>query len=158
MFIEALKFWSISKIEAGHQSACINSEGELFLWGRGVFGEYPYPQKILTISNRVCDVSLGNTIGIAIDDKGIAWSWGSNTNGELGVGDRDPRIHPFPILNLKGKTVTQAFCGDQFVISLGNTVRKEIPGLNFSQHGQEVLKRKQKKKAKKRPKNADIKH
>ena len=77
------------------------------------------------------DVSLGNTISVAVDEKGIAWSWGANTNGELGVGDKDPRIHPFPILSLKGKNINRVFCGDQFAISLGRQVKKEIPNLNL---------------------------
>jgi X-linked retinitis pigmentosa GTPase regulator len=112
LHVDSLNFWTVVKIEAGFQSACINKEGELFLWGRGVFGEYPFPQKILTISNKVKEVSLGNTISVAVDEKGLAWGWGTNTCGELGVGDKEPRIHPFPILSLKGKTVTKVVCGD----------------------------------------------
>ena len=61
----------------------------------------------MTISGRVCDVSLGLTVGIAVDDTGLAWGWGPNENGEVGVGDMEPRVHPFPLLNLKGKIVSQ---------------------------------------------------
>jgi len=112
VLIDSLSYWMVSKVEAGFQSACISKDGEFFLWGRGVFGDYPYPQKILTISNRVVDVSLGQTMSVAVDEKGLAWSWGTNANGELGVGDHEPRIHPFPILSLKGKKVTSVCCGD----------------------------------------------
>jgi hypothetical protein len=51
-------------------------------------------------------VTLGNTLGAAVDAKGLVWSWGTNKMGELGVGDNDPRIHPYPILTLKGKVVS----------------------------------------------------
>ena len=72
-------------------------------------------------------MSLGREVGVAVDNQGLAWSWGHNTNGELGVGDNEPRVHPFPILNLKGKQVTRAHCGHNFVICLGSNIRKEIP-------------------------------
>jgi alpha-tubulin suppressor-like RCC1 family protein len=60
----------------------------------------------LTISNPVTDVKLGSHLGIAVDVKGLVWCWGANSVGELGVGDKDPRVHPYPILTLKGKIVT----------------------------------------------------
>ena len=78
------------------------------------------------------DVSLGKSISTAIDDQGLAWAWGSNKNGEIGVGDYEPRVHPFPLLNLKGKTVTRVSCGDQFTICLGKKIKKEIPNLNLT--------------------------
>ena len=73
----------------------------------------------MTISSKVVDVSLGLTVNIAVDEKGLAWSWGPNEHGELGIGDKEPRIHPFPVLNLKSKLVTSARCGDNFTFCLG---------------------------------------
>ena len=87
----------------------------------------------MTVSGKVKDVSLGLTVGVAIDESGLAWSWGPNENGELGIGDKEPRVHPFPILNLKGKVVTNIQCGNNFTICLGSQVRKEIPALDLSQ-------------------------
>ncbi len=71
---------------------------------------------------------------MAVDNKGLCWSWGINSMGELGVGDNDPRVHPYPVLTLKGKQVTSISCGNQFVIALGSKVRKEIPNLNLSKN------------------------
>jgi alpha-tubulin suppressor-like RCC1 family protein len=85
----------------------------------------------LTISNKVADISLGGTLGVAVDSKGLVWSWGANKAGELGVGDSDPRIHPYPVLTLKGKVVSSVNCGGQFVIALGRNLKKEIPGLKL---------------------------
>ena len=101
------------------------------MWGRGVFGEYPFPQKLMTVSNAVVDVSLGRNVNVAVDEKGLAWSWGENKEGELGVGDCEPRVHPFPVLSLKGKSVAAVFCGDSFVVALGSKVKKEVPGLSL---------------------------
>ena len=62
----------------------------------------------------------------AVDDKGLIWTWGQNKMGELGLGDCDPRLHPFPVLNLKGKFVTNVCCGDDFVMCLGKNIKKEV--------------------------------
>ena len=151
--IEALQDLKVVQIDANFNSACVTEQGELFLWGRGVWGDQPFPQKILTVSNPVIDLSLGRDVSVAIDDQGLAWSWGANTNGQLGVGDQDARVHPFPILNLKGKVVKRANCGHNFVICLGNTIRKEIQHQNVTGQQQvsgaelkkkKVLKRKSK--------------
>jgi len=60
----------------------------------------------------VVDLSIGGTLGVAVDVKGLVWSWGVNALGELGVGDSDPRIHPYPVLTLKGKQIHQISCGN----------------------------------------------
>ncbi len=77
------------------------------------------------------DVSLGQTVSTAVDSKGLVWTWGSNKLGELGVGDNDARVHPFPVLSLKGKFVQKAICGDSFVMCLGKDIKKELPILDL---------------------------
>lgn len=53
------------------------------------------------------DVCLSSsTLGAAIDQKGILWTWGSNIQGELGLGDNEPKVHPYPVMPLKKKIVT----------------------------------------------------
>lgn len=42
-------------------------------------------------------------MGCALDETGYVWTWGSNTDGELGVGDVAPRELPSPVLSLKGR-------------------------------------------------------
>ena len=96
------------------------------MWGRGIWGFIPVPQSVLTITNAVIDVSFARDFGIAVDDQGLAWSWGANDHGELGLGDTQPREHPFPILNMKGKTIKKAQCGENFSICLGNNVSKSL--------------------------------
>lgn len=80
------------------------------------------------------DVCLGTTLGAALDVKGLLWTWGSNTQGELGVGDTDPRVHPYPVLQLKGKKVENIACGGSFVIALGGNVKKPIPELKLKEN------------------------
>lgn len=79
------------------------------------------------------DVCLGNsTLGAAIDTKGLLWTWGSNISGELGIGDNEPKVTPFPVLALKKKQVTQVACGSSFVVALGSNLKKELPGLKLN--------------------------
>ena len=40
-----LERYKINKISCGHHSAALSSNGELFIWGTGVFGEYLTPLK-----------------------------------------------------------------------------------------------------------------
>jgi alpha-tubulin suppressor-like RCC1 family protein len=51
----------------------------------------------------------------------MVWVWGENKKGELGVGDYSSRIHPYPLVNLKGKEVKSIAVGKYFTIALGNT-------------------------------------
>ena len=124
----------ISKIAAGSHSAAISDSGELYLWGTGVFGEFLTPQKMTSLSTPLAGVDVGGTFGSAIDVKGVVWTWGSNTSGELAVGDNDPRVTPYPVMAIQGKKVTQVSCGSSFALALGMDIssgsrrnRSEVP-------------------------------
>jgi alpha-tubulin suppressor-like RCC1 family protein len=102
---------SITKIACGHHTAAVSDTGELYIWGSGIFGEFLGPQRVVSLKTRVKEVSVGGCFGAAIDDTSKVWTWGSNASGELGVGDYEPRVNPFPIVALQGKTVTTVSCG-----------------------------------------------
>ena len=139
VLVMGLESAKVVHISAGcDASACVSDKGELYLWGRGTGGDQSYPQKAHIIQNFVTDVSLGYDLGVAVDDQGLAWSWGQNAHGELGVGDNEPRLHPFPILNLKGKLVTRAHCGHSFVVCLGKNICKELPQQVEEDHSQQT--------------------
>jgi alpha-tubulin suppressor-like RCC1 family protein len=50
-------------------------------------------------------------MGAAIDNQGLVWVWGENKKGELGVGDYSARVHPYPLINLKGKSIQSVSIG-----------------------------------------------
>ena len=60
----------------------------------------------ITVS-RIVSVSVGRLIGCALDEQGFVWTWGPNCEGELGVGDCNPRKLPSPVLSLKSKKITK---------------------------------------------------
>lgn len=68
MLLQAIEHTKVVRVDASFYSAALNNEGQLFIWGRGVWGETPFPQQIMTISSEVVDISLGRDLGIAIDN------------------------------------------------------------------------------------------
>jgi X-linked retinitis pigmentosa GTPase regulator len=67
----------------------------------------------------IVEVSIGGCFGAALDRDGMVWTWGSNSNGELGTGDYEARAHPHPVSQLKNKPVVKIACGGAFAIALG---------------------------------------
>lgn len=112
---------NIVKASCGHHSAAFDIDGNLFVWGTGVFGEFLTPYKLTSINSKVIDISLGGCFGACIDINNMLWTWGSNNSGELGVGDYDSRINPFPVVSLQGKKVVKVSCGGSFTVSLGKS-------------------------------------
>ena len=43
IYIEALDQIKVTQVEAGFVSACVSDLGQLYLWGRGIWGENPLP-------------------------------------------------------------------------------------------------------------------
>ena len=46
----------------------------------------------------------------------MAWVWGSNGKGELGLGDYVERMAPFPLVSLQEKGINEIQIGSQFSI------------------------------------------
>lgn len=122
MRVTALDSRPIVKVSCGHHSAAVSERGELFLWGTGSFGEYLIPQMTTNIGIKIADVCVGGSFGAAIDVNNGLWAWGSNTNGELGVGDYEPRLTPFSVSALQGKRIRTVACGSSFCIALGQDI------------------------------------
>lgn len=110
----------MKKVSCGHHTAAISVDGELYLWGTGVFGEVLSPKKV-TVEGRLKDVAVGGCVGLALGQNGKLWTWGSNSAGELGLGDYEPRTAPHFLDRLDTKTVVSVSCGGSFAIALGVT-------------------------------------
>ena len=117
----------IKAIACGHHSAGLTTSGDLLLWGTGTFGEFLVPTKMNNLKTKFTDVQVGGFFGAVLDENGMVWTWGSNTNGELGVGDYKPRSLPFPVTKLRGNVINKFSCGGSFMIGFGRIV----PGETF---------------------------
>lgn len=58
------------KVAAGSFSASISENGDLYLWGSGVFGEFLTPHRVKTIHGSTLDIAIGNHFGTAINRDG----------------------------------------------------------------------------------------
>jgi len=75
---------------------------------------------------RFDDISISkteeSTFAIAKDLNGILYSWGSNTLGQLGLGDHTDRPLPTRVSCLKKKNVSKIKLGSNFVVALGQDI------------------------------------
>ncbi len=44
VLLQAIEHTKVVRVDASFYSAALNNEGQLFIWGRGVWGETPFPQ------------------------------------------------------------------------------------------------------------------
>ena len=114
---------NIKSIACNHHSASIGARGELYFWGTGVFGTFFEPR--IVVDSDITEVSIGGSFGIAKDKDGLLWTWGQNSNGELGLNDLKTRLYPHPILSLKRKEIKKVVCGGSFAVAIGPDKRPE---------------------------------
>lgn len=99
-------------------SMCITNDG-VYVWGTSILGEFYSPKKLKVSSYPVIDAALGGSFALIMDSKGNIYTWGTNQNGELGLGDFDSRNVPTQIPFLKGKKIKKIASGGTFSICLG---------------------------------------
>ena len=118
------------KLICGNSSACITADG-LYIWGSSIFGENLLPTKVKISNHPIIDLAIGGCYCIAVDSKYNTYSWGSNSNGELAVGDFEQRSNPIQITSLKGKNIKKIGAGANFIICLGlsNREKKEYKSI-----------------------------
>jgi alpha-tubulin suppressor-like RCC1 family protein len=74
-------------VSAGGFSAAITDKGDLYVWGNITpNSECILPSKVKQISDSLKEIQIGNSFAIALTKSGKTYSWGSNTNGQLGQG------------------------------------------------------------------------
>jgi len=110
--------------------------GDLFIWGYGRFGEYHSPYRVSGMPGKATDCSVSKSHICVMDDGGMAWVWGSNEKGELGLGDYTTRTAPFPLVGLQEKGINSITVGHQFSIGFAkpreNIREKDIPVIRKS--------------------------
>ena len=120
--VRSLEGVFIEKVACGSHTAALSNKGELYIWGSGPFGEKPYPCRV-TISTTFRDISIGTSFGVAIDATRRVWTWGTNTSGELGLGDFKQRKAPVLIQSLPANTIQSLSCGSDFVLAVTSHIR-----------------------------------
>ena len=106
----------------GRAAAALRRDGTVWMWGEdrgGVMGTgaitgeyqsgevYHRPLRVKGI-DQVTQISCGDEHMLALRRDGTVWTWGSNKNGQLGVGDTEPRGRPTQVAGLAGVTRIRA--------------------------------------------------
>lgn len=125
--VKELETEFVVKVDWNGYWAAVTDEGQLYVWGKSVMGDFDRPERIKWIPKRVVDVSIGTDVGGWIDSSGMIWVWGKNENGELGVGDCKEKNTPYPVMALKTKKVTSLSWGGSFYVAIGSTITLKSP-------------------------------
>ncbi|KAG1657956.1 hypothetical protein FOA52_004727 [Chlamydomonas sp. UWO 241] len=101
-----------------------------YSWGWGDFGRLGHgscddsfvPKPISFFSGMsVAAVACGDTHTLVTTRSGELYAFGRNQNGQLGVGDRDDRLSPVLVADLKGHVITSVSCGAEHSVVASST-------------------------------------
>lgn len=126
--VAALEGVLATDVAAGETiSAVISNTGEVFVWGSNTnssLGLGPsctesfvsVPTKISAFEAMpLSAIAFGVDFGVALTDSGDLYSWGKNSEGQLGLGDQAPRDSPALIPGLVEEDVIGVSCGSTHV-------------------------------------------
>jgi alpha-tubulin suppressor-like RCC1 family protein len=98
----------------------LTSDGSLWAWGSNEYGQLgqgdqtsrPDPTPIAALAAaRIMAIAVADYHNIALEDTGVVWAWGFNTNGQLGTRDNAIRKLPCVVSALSGANITSIATG-----------------------------------------------
>jgi alpha-tubulin suppressor-like RCC1 family protein len=143
----------IVQVAAGQDASfALTDDGYVYAWGSNDWGQIgitdfeeeqlerpdgkwirDIPQLVRTLVRlkvRVVKVVAGAYHVLALDDGGQVWAWGSNAEGQLGVGDLSQRNEPVQIVYFSELNVMQIAAGAYHSIFLSDLAAVYAAGLN----------------------------
>lgn len=120
--IEAFSNDKIEMVAAGSShSAAVNSKGEVYVWGNGIYGQIGHgkrencndrPVLIDTLlSEKIIIVACGANHTMVLTDSGKVFAWGAGTYGRLGVGNEQDQNSPALVSYFTEKAVRSIAAG-----------------------------------------------
>lgn len=133
--IKALETLHVSFVSCGKEhSLAVCPKGRVFAWGADSEGQLGIeefkeiiftPKKIKTLNGvRIIQVSCGDYHSLALSEDGQVFSWGKNSQGQLGLGKDVPsQASPQRVRSLEGIPLAQVAAGGahSFALSLTGT-------------------------------------
>uniref|UniRef100_A0A8C5B9B2 HECT and RLD domain containing E3 ubiquitin protein ligase 3 n=1 Tax=Gadus morhua TaxID=8049 RepID=A0A8C5B9B2_GADMO len=134
--VQTLDTQKITGVSCGRDhSVALNAQGQVFSWGAGAGGQLGLgtaeeavriPRLIRKLcEHRISQIMCGNQHCIALSRDGQLFTWGQNTNGQLGLGKGEPSsLTPQPLKSLAGIPLAQISAGGDhsFALSLSGAV------------------------------------
>ncbi|KAK6494153.1 putative E3 ubiquitin-protein ligase HERC3 isoform X1 [Huso huso] len=131
--LDAQKIVAVSCGKA--HTLAVSEQGQVFSWGAGSDGQLglgtteevvKVPRLIKKLcEHRITQVMCGSQHCIALSRDGQLFTWGQNTNGQLGLGKGEPsKPSPQPLKSLSGIPLAQIAAGGDhsFAVSLSGAV------------------------------------
>jgi alpha-tubulin suppressor-like RCC1 family protein len=128
-------------IDAGeYHVLALDINGLVWSWGyngNGQLGDNSVVSKLTPVSvlgtlKTFCKITGGSACSLGIDKNGLIWSWGDNTNGQLGINSTVSKSTPVSILGTK-KTFCQIVnFGQQTIIVESHSTGIDKNGLVWS--------------------------
>ena len=129
-------------------SAALDTQGRIWTWGDNDHGQLghgttsgddPTPRQADTGDTRFTQISAGDGHMTALDTQGRAWTWGDNTQGQLGDGNTGgstgtPTMRAMPPATPSWLVYTQIQAGGRHTLAIANNGRMYAWGDN--NHGQ----------------------
>jgi alpha-tubulin suppressor-like RCC1 family protein len=120
------KSHNFKQVSAWHSSAAVTEDGLMYVWGAGIFGEFKKPRKVKLQNNILIDsIHVGGSFIVLVDTERRIVVWGSNSNGEIGVGDSKVRNHPTRLETIDEKQIAKVSVGSSFAFAIGKTSNRQ---------------------------------
>lgn len=108
----------------------MTEKGQVFLWGKGIFGEFLKPVLYSSFDLRIIDFQIYDGFGLAMDCNNRIFSWGENFHGQLGLDDLENRKELCLVKKINRKNINKFSNGMvNFCVGIGDIVK--LKGTNF---------------------------
>lgn len=118
-------------VAAGNtHTAALKSDHTVWTWGNnssGQLGDGTTTQRLVPVQVSglpltIKAIAAGSDHTVALSDDGTVWTWGNNSNGQLGDGTTTQRLTPVQVINLTGVTAIAAGSAHTVVLKNDGTV------------------------------------
>ncbi|XP_013171805.1 PREDICTED: probable E3 ubiquitin-protein ligase HERC4 isoform X1 [Papilio xuthus] len=127
--IKFLAAKSVIQIACGsYHSIALTNNGDLYSWGANSYGQCGLgnmtnkettPQQITSLFGvPIALVACGSNHTFVLSKSGAVFGWGKNSNGQLGLQDRENRYYPTHLKTLRNVKVCHISCGEDFTAFL----------------------------------------